>query len=61
MILECPNLKSACEDFLNDPDLNSGPGQEGQRTMWGFFMEIPDGLIHLWFTDGGIRHYLSPK
>jgi ubiquinone/menaquinone biosynthesis C-methylase UbiE len=37
MILECPNLKSACEEFLKDPDLNSGPGQEGQRTMWSFY------------------------
>ncbi len=37
MILECPNLKSACEEFLKDPDLNSGPGQEGQRTMWVFY------------------------
>lgn len=37
LILECPNLKSACEQFLQDPDLYSGPGQEGQRTMWVFY------------------------
>ena len=37
MILECPNLQSACEAFLANPDLHSGPGQEGQRTMWVFY------------------------
>jgi SAM-dependent methyltransferase len=37
MILECPNLQSACEQFLRDPDGFSGPGPEGQRTMWVFY------------------------
>jgi hypothetical protein len=37
MILECPNLISACEAFLADPDRMSGPGNEGQRTMWVFY------------------------
>ena len=37
MILECPNLKSACEAFLADPQLHAGPGPEGQRTMWVFY------------------------
>lgn len=37
MILECPNLISACEEFLKDPELNSGQGKEGQRTMWVFY------------------------
>ena len=37
MILECPNLITACEEFLRDPDGFSGPGQEGQRTMWVFY------------------------
>ena len=37
MILECPNLRSACEEFLKDPDSSSLPGQEGQRTMWVFY------------------------
>ena len=37
MILECPNLKSACETFLANPELHAGPGQEGQRTMWVFY------------------------
>lgn len=33
MILECPNLKSACETLLANPELHAGPGAEGQRTM----------------------------
>ena len=37
LILECPNLISACEEFLKDPNLNSLPGKEGQRTMWVFY------------------------
>lgn len=37
MILECPNLKSACEEFLKDVDRNALPGPEGQRTMWVFY------------------------
>jgi predicted SAM-dependent methyltransferase len=37
MILECPNLQSACEQFLRDPETFSGPGPEGQRTMWVFY------------------------
>ena len=34
MILECPNLISACEAVLADPDKAAMPGQEGQRSMW---------------------------
>jgi len=37
LILECPNLKSACEAFLADPEKAAGPGPEGQRTMWVFY------------------------
>lgn len=37
MILECPNLLSACEEFLRNPTAGSGPGREGQRTMWVFY------------------------
>ena len=37
MVLECPNLQSACEQFLRDPETFSGPGPEGQRTMWVFY------------------------
>lgn len=37
MILECPNLLSACEELLKDPAGAAGPGREGQRTMWVFY------------------------
>jgi SAM-dependent methyltransferase len=37
MIIECPNLVSACEEFLKDPRQFSGPGPEGQRSMWVFY------------------------
>jgi len=37
MILECPNLATACEELLKDPDRFAGPGGEGQRTMWVFY------------------------
>jgi SAM-dependent methyltransferase len=37
MILERPNLLSACQQFLADPETFSGPGPEGQRTMWVFY------------------------
>ena len=51
LILECPNLKSACEQFLQDPDLYSGPGQEGQRTMWVFYGDpswTDPLMVHRW-------------
>jgi SAM-dependent methyltransferase len=51
MIIECPNLISACRDFLEDPDRSSGPGPEGQRTMWVFYGDPAwrDPLmIHRW-------------
>ena len=37
MILECPNLISACEELLKNPEAGAGPGTEGQRTMWVFY------------------------
>lgn len=37
MVLECPNLKSACEAFLANPDSAFGKGNAGQRTMWVFY------------------------
>jgi len=37
MVLECPNLLSACEEFLRNPSAGAGPGPEGQRTMWVFY------------------------
>ena len=37
LILECPNLISACEEFLKDPEAGSSPNQKGQKTMWAFY------------------------
>ena len=51
MILECPNLVSACEELLQNPDIATGPGQEGQRSMWVFYGDPgwKDPLmIHRW-------------
>lgn len=37
LILECPNLISACQEFLKNPELGARPDQRGQRTMWVFY------------------------
>ena len=34
MVLECPNLLSACQTIINDPVNAVMPGSEGQRSMW---------------------------
>lgn len=34
MILECPNLLSACTELVNNPHSAEGMGIEGQKTMW---------------------------
>ena len=51
LILECPNLESACKEFLKDPDKFASPGKDGQRTMWVFYGDPSwrDPLmIHRW-------------
>ena len=37
LVLECPNLLTACEELLKDPANGAQPGPEGQRTMWVFY------------------------
>ena len=37
MVLECPNLRTACEEFLRNEEFGALPGLEGQRTMWVFY------------------------
>jgi hypothetical protein len=37
MIVECPNLKSACEAFLADPERRASGGRDGESTMWVFY------------------------
>ena len=51
MILECPNLISAAEEFLKNPDIAALGGKEGQRSMWVFYGDPgwKDPLmIHKW-------------
>ena len=51
LILECPNLQSACEEFLKSPETYSGPGKEGQRTMWVFYGDPKwqdQLMVHRW-------------
>src|SRR3954471_1802678 len=63
MILECPNLKSACEEFLRDPDAFAGPGREGQRSMWVFYGDPAwqDPLmVHRWgYTPASLAAIMS--
>jgi hypothetical protein len=51
MILECPNLISAAQEFLKNPDISAPGGNEGQRSMWVFYGDPAwrDPLmIHRW-------------
>ena len=63
MILECPNLLSACKELLRNPDAASGPGAEGQRTMWVFYGDPAwqDPLmIHRWgYTPRSLAQVMS--
>ena len=63
MILECPNLQSACEQFLRDPQTFSGHGPEGQRTMWVFYGDPrwrDPLMVHRWgYTPGSLAAVMS--
>lgn len=51
LVLECPNLQSACEAFLADPERGARADQSGQRTMWVFYgdPQWQDPLmVHRW-------------
>lgn len=37
MMLECPNLLEACKRFIDNPEIYSDPGKNGQQTMWVFY------------------------
>jgi SAM-dependent methyltransferase len=51
LILECPNLITACEELLKNPIVAAGPGPEGQRSMWCLYGD-PDHkdplMCHRW-------------
>lgn len=63
MVLECPNLISACEAFLKDPDKASAPTKEGQRTMWVFYGDPAwkdPYMIHRWgYTPSSLGQLMS--
>jgi SAM-dependent methyltransferase len=63
MVIECPNLESACRTFLEDPVQFSREDQNGQRTMWVFYgdpaWEDPL-MIHRWgYTPESLKRLLS--
>lgn len=37
MIIECPNLLSACIEIVQNPELRTRPDKEGQRSMWPLY------------------------
>lgn len=63
MVLECPNLRSACEQFLANPELHAGPGPEGQRSMWVFYGDPSwkDPLmVHRWgYTSQSLAQVMA--
>jgi SAM-dependent methyltransferase len=63
MILECPNLATACAELLKDPDRAAGDGSEGQRTMWVFYGDPAwkDPLMcHRWgYTPRSLMRLMS--
>lgn len=74
LILECPNLISACEALLANPDVASAEGSEGQRSMWVFYGDpkwqdplmvhrwgyTPNSLIQLLMQTGLTRVRREP-
>lgn len=63
MIVECPNIESACRDFLQDPVNAAREGESGQRTMWVFYGDPKwkDPLmIHRWgYTPQSLSELLA--
>jgi SAM-dependent methyltransferase len=68
MIVECPNILSACRTFIENPGEYAHQDQRGQRTMWVFYGDPhwKDPLmIHRWgytpeslqalMTEAGLR------
>ena len=64
LAIECPNLLSACEALLNDPEAASThDGARAQRTMWAFYgSPVPDKplMTHRWgYTPASLRKLLT--
>jgi SAM-dependent methyltransferase len=63
MIVECPNIQSACQTFLENPAQFSKEDRNGQRTMWVFYGDPSwkDPLmIHRWgYTPESLKELLT--
>ena len=63
LIVECPNIHSACEAFLQNPAESAKEDLRGQRTMWVFYGDPKwqDPLmIHRWgYTPESLRALLT--
>ncbi len=63
MIIECPNLESACRTFLDDPVQHARMDRSGQRTMWVFYGDPAwkDPLMnHRWgYTPASLQALLA--
>lgn len=63
MIVECPNIQSACQTFLENPAQFSKEDRNGQRTMWVFYGDPAwkDPLmIHRWgYTPESLKELLT--
>jgi len=63
MIIECPNILSACRTFLENPEQFAREDQNGQRTMWVFYGDPKwkDPLmIHRWgYTPESLKALLG--
>lgn len=62
MVLECPNLLTACEALLSNPQA-AGPGSASERTMWVLYgdPEWQDPLMcHRWnYTPDSLREVME--
>lgn len=63
LVLECPNLLSACEALLADPYRAAQSDQAGQRSMWVFYgdPQWKDPLmVHRWgYTPDSLKEMLQ--
>lgn len=63
MVVECPNLKTACEMFLKDVRNSAGAGRESQKTMWVLYGDPgwKDPLMcHRWgYTPASLMAVMS--
>jgi SAM-dependent methyltransferase len=63
MIIECPNLISAAEEFMKNPDIAAIGGPQGQRSMWVFYGDPQwkdPYMIHRWgYTPKSLAYVMN--